>query len=318
MAKELDRPDAIQGQPHILYQLAVAHLHNDEDAGSLGESTEIGFRKRIQRDGPQYTNVDAVCTRLRGDGFQNATDNAVANENNLGAFGLPLFGAGLSVLRAAILLFEIAVVRFKIVDIHEERCDQVSARFGSPGDGPIRLLRWDGSLRKLDRLHHLADESIGEEHNRVPIAVCQFEGQRGEVGHLLHGMRSQDDGAVVTVAATLYHLVVVTLLGSDVAQTRPTASNVGNDAGQLRAGHVADAFLHEADSGAAGGSHAAHSGGSPAIVVVTLLGSDVAQTRPTASNVGNDAGQLRAGHVADAFLHEADSGAAGGSHAGRH
>src|ERR1035437_7332533 len=212
MSEELDRPDAIQGQPYILYQLAVAHLNNDEDAGSLGESMEIGFRKPIQRDGPQYTNVDAVGTRLRGDGFQNPTDNAVANENNFGAFGLPLFGAGLRVLRAAILLFEIAVVRFKIVDIHEQRCDQVAARLGSTGDGPIRLLRWDGSLREFDRLHHLSDEPIGEKHNRVPIAVCQFEGQRGEIGHLLHGMRSQDDGAVVTVAATLYHLVLVALL----------------------------------------------------------------------------------------------------------
>ena len=67
----------------------------------------------------------------------------------------------------------------------------------------------------------------------------------------------EDQSAVVAVAAALDHLVIVALLGGDVAEARSAARDVGDDAGQLGASHVADTFLHEADAGAAGGGHAA-------------------------------------------------------------
>ena len=43
-------------------------------------------------------------------------------------------------------------------------------------------------LCKLHRLHHLADEAIGQDHHRIAIAIGEFERQRGQVGHLLHRM----------------------------------------------------------------------------------------------------------------------------------
>ena len=66
---------------------------------------------------------------------------------------------------------------------------------------------------KLDRLHHLADEAIGEHDDRIAIAIGKFEGQGGQVGHLLHGIGREHDGAVVAVAAALHHLVIIALLG---------------------------------------------------------------------------------------------------------
>ena len=116
----------------------------------------------------------------------------------------------------------------------------------------------DGLLGELHRFHHLADESICHQYNRVAIAVGQFEGQRGQIRHLLHGIGRKHDGAVVAVAAALHHLVIVALLGCNVAQPRAAAGNVGDHAGQFRAGHVTDAFLHQADSRAAGRGHRPH------------------------------------------------------------
>ena len=45
----------------------------------------------------------------------------------------------------------------------------------------------------------------------------------------------------------------------------PAAHDVGDHAGQLRAGHVADAFLHQADAGTARRRHGAHAGGGGAV-----------------------------------------------------
>ena len=58
-------------------------------------------------------------------------------------------------------------------------------------------------------------------NHRVAIAVGQLKGQRRQVRHLLHRVRRQHDRAVVAVAAALHHLVIVALLGADVAQPGP-------------------------------------------------------------------------------------------------
>ena len=97
----------------------------------------------------------------------------------------------------------------------------------------------------------MPDESIGQKHDGIAIAIGQFKGQRREIRHLLRRMRGQNDGAIVAVATALDHLVVIALLGCDVAQSWPAASNVGNYAGQFRAGHITDAFLHQTDPGPA-------------------------------------------------------------------
>ena len=73
-------------------------------------------------------------------------------------------------------------------------------------------------------------------------------------------MRREYDGAVVAVSSALDHLVIITLLRSNVAEAGTATCDVGDDARQLGTRHVADAFLHEADAGAAGCRHAANAG----------------------------------------------------------
>src|SRR5208337_2274927 len=67
------------------------------------------------------------------------------------------------------------------------------------------------------------------------------------------------------VATALHYLVIVALLGADVAEARPRASDVGDHTRQLCAGHVADPLLHQADAGAARGRHNAHTRRRPAV-----------------------------------------------------
>ena len=107
----------------------------------------------------------------------------------------------------------------------------------------------------FERLHHLADIAVGHDDDRIAIAVGQLEGQHGEVEHLLHRCRRQHQVAIAAVAAALHHAEVVALLGSDVAQARSAAHHVDDDAGQLRARHVRDAFLHQAQSRAGRCAH---------------------------------------------------------------
>src|ERR1035438_5878464 len=49
-------------------------------------------------------------------------------------------------------------------------------------------------------------------------------------------------------ATTLDDLVVIALLGRDVAQAGPAAHDIGDHAGQFRACQVTEAFLHQADA----------------------------------------------------------------------
>ena len=59
------------------------------------------------------------------------------------------------------------------------------------------------------------------------------------------------------MSSPLHHLEVVSLFGSDVSEPRPAAHDVDDDAGELGAGQVGDAFLHQAYSRARGrGQHA--------------------------------------------------------------
>ena len=111
---------------------------------------------------------------------------------------------------------------------------------------------------QIERLHHLPDETIGQDDRRIAIVVGQFEGQDGEVGHLLHRGGRQHEVAIVAVASALHHGEVVALLGSDVAQARAAAHHVDDHAGQFRAGEVRDAFLHQAEAGSGGCGHDAH------------------------------------------------------------
>ena len=93
----------------------------------------------------------------------------------------------------------------------------------SPGHGPLRQVGRNSSLLKRDRLHHLPDETIGQQDDGIPVAIGQFESQCGQIGHLLRRIRRQHDRSVVSVAAALHHLVIIALFGCDVAESRTSA-----------------------------------------------------------------------------------------------
>ena len=105
------------------------------------------------------------------------------------------------------------------------------------------------------RLHHLPDVPIGQHHHGIAIAVGQVESQRREVGHFLHRSRRQHQRAVIAVAAAFDDLVVIALLGRDIAQSGAAAHDVSDHAGQFGARQVAHALLHQADARSAGGRH---------------------------------------------------------------
>src|SRR5690242_20993766 len=53
-----------------------------------------------------------------------------------------------------------------------------------------------------------------------------FRSQGSQVGHLLHGRRSQHDIAVVAMASALDHGEVIALLRRDVAESRTAANHI--------------------------------------------------------------------------------------------
>ena len=251
--------DAVQRQLHVFDHLTVAHFNHDKDASAECQPLELHHWKWIERDGPQHADLDAGGAGLGGDGLQDAAHDAVANQHDLGVVGHTTLRRGSRAARRSCTWLRARERASPSSSTSRcKRRDEIAARRGRSGHGPLGQMRRRRGLRKFDRLHHLADESVGHHHHRVAITVGQIEGQRGQVRHLLHGVRRQHDGAVVAVAAALHHLVVVALLGGNVAQAGPAARNVGDDAGQFRAGHVADAFLHQADAGAARCRHGAH------------------------------------------------------------
>ena len=222
--------------------------------------------ERVERDGPQQADGDAARARQFDRGFQDAAHDAVAHQDDLGIVGAPAFVADLIALGLLVLGFELADVALQVVGLQVDGTDQIGARSPrcpctahSGGGGK------DGAGGEFHGLHHLADEAIGQHDRGIAVAVGQVEGEGGEVGHLLDGIRRQHEGAVVAVAAAFDDLVVVALLGGDVAEAGTGAHDVGDDAGEFRAGQVAEAFLHQADAGTAGGGHAAHAGRGAAV-----------------------------------------------------
>ncbi len=87
--------------------------------------------------GRNKPNFDSHLASVRNDGLEDAADNAVSDENDVGVFGVPVFCAGFMLLSVAVLCFEGVVVRLEIVGTHVQGGDHVGARFGGSGDGPL-------------------------------------------------------------------------------------------------------------------------------------------------------------------------------------
>jgi hypothetical protein len=233
-------------------------LLSSTTANALAEFANLGGGERKQGNGTEQSHRYAAGAGQLHHGFQNAAHNAVADEDDLGVVGPPAFGADGFALGPLVLGFQLQKVPFHEIRLQEERSQQVVAGLGGAPDCPIGRRGQKCARGEFHRLHHLPDVAVGQHRHGVAVLVGQIERQGGQVGHFLHGGGRQHQHAVIAVAAAFDHLVVVALLGRDVAQPGAAARDVGHHAGQFRPGQVAEAFLHEADARSAGGGHGAH------------------------------------------------------------
>ena len=100
---------------------------------------------------------------------------------------------------------------------------------------------------QLDRLHRLAQDPVGEDDHRRPVALGQLEGVRRERHRLGDRGRREDRDPVVAVAVALDGLEVVGLARPDAAEARTAAHDVDEDDRDLGGGHVAHRLGHQAD-----------------------------------------------------------------------
>ncbi|MPN37126.1 hypothetical protein SDC9_184642 [bioreactor metagenome] len=112
----------------------------------------------------------------------------------------------------------------------------------------------------LDGLHHLTDQTIRQHHHGIAVLVGDVERLLYEVHGLLNVGGSQNNGAVVAVAAAAGGLEIVALSRLNGAQARTAAHAVDDDGGQLSARKIGDALLLQGNAGGRGGGHGPHTG----------------------------------------------------------
>jgi len=95
----------------------------------------------------------------------------------------------------------------------------------------------------------LTDGAISEDHYDGTIFLGQIKSQHGQIHGFLHRSRSQDDTAIIAMATTMHHLVIVSLGGGDIAQTGATAHHIHQHNREFGTGDVRDSFSHQADAG---------------------------------------------------------------------
>ena len=105
-------------------------------------------------------------------------------------------------------------------------------------------------LMEFNRLHHLANDAVSEDHCRGAVDVSKIECIVHEVDRFLNGGRSEDDGMIIAVSAAAGRLEIVALGGLDGTESGAAANHVTNNAGKLSACKIGHALLLEADSGA--------------------------------------------------------------------
>ena len=105
-------------------------------------------------------------------------------------------------------------------------------------------------LVPFQRFHHLADHPVGQQHDRIAVAVGDVKRLLHQIDRLLNRVGREDDETVIAVAAAAGGLIIIPLRGLDGAQPGTAAHHIDNDGGQLRAGHIGNPFLLEADAGA--------------------------------------------------------------------
>lgn len=124
--------------------------------------------------------------------------------------------------------------------------------------GPIgRLVFQRAQGWHLDRLHHLAQCAVGQQHHQMAVAEGQIEADAHQVHRFLHGGRGQHQRVVVAVAGRAGHLEIVGLAGVDVTQSRPAAHHIHHHTGHFAGRNVAQPLLHQTDPRRRGGGEGA-------------------------------------------------------------
>ena len=81
--------------------------------------------------------------------------------------------------------------------------DDVLARLRISTNRPRLVGQLHVGHLELDRLHHLANKTVGEHDGRIAILIGQLESEHGQRRHLLRRGRRQHQIAVTAVAAAL-------------------------------------------------------------------------------------------------------------------
>ena len=121
---------------------------------------------------------------------------------------------------------------------------------------PILSSRTLASAGQHYIFHHFGQRTIAGNHNGVKIFFSQFKGQRSKVSIFLYRIRSQYDGAVVTMAAAFGQLEIVALRTQDFTISRAGTHYIYNNRRQASCGHIAHRFAAQRKARAGGSCHA--------------------------------------------------------------
>src|SRR5262245_3070587 len=83
-AVELDRDVAFEGEADVVAELPGAHLDDGEGADAAGEVTDQASRERVEGDRPEQAGLDPAGAGLFDDRLQDASDDSVADEDEVG------------------------------------------------------------------------------------------------------------------------------------------------------------------------------------------------------------------------------------------
>ena len=227
----------------------------------LGQLLQRRRRERPERDGPDHADPFALVAEALDGALGDTRADAVGHDDHLGVVGEVGLVADLVLLHEAELALELPVLLLLELGVEDQGVDRLGGPAFGAGDGPgLLVVRRPHETVEVDRLHHLAEDAVAEDDDRVAVLVRQVEGERHDLRQLLHRRGREDDGAVVAVTAAARGLEVVRLGPGDAPHTGAAAHDVDDDGGQLVGHQVGDALLLEAHAGAARRRHGARSG----------------------------------------------------------
>jgi hypothetical protein len=189
---EADRNPSVQGQADILHHLPVAKFDH-QDLVDVGGSLRQGIAgEGPERDGAEQADAQAMRASFLDRRTQDARSDAVSHEQDVGVVGVVELPARLLLLRAPVLGFEMPLMIFEIVGLEENRADQILLCLRRSLHRPRFFGSDDLAIFEIERFHHLADETVGEDDDGIAVPVRELECEDGEVGHFLHrGGREQ-------------------------------------------------------------------------------------------------------------------------------